>query len=200
MKRTKFFLLTIFLAVIKFGQAQTGMTDMVVYPNPFSCVATIKFDLATNDTVSLNVYTINGQVIRTFFSNTPLPSGSYLINFFGDSIPNGIYIVRFAYGDSQQINKQLVRIDGCSTTSISETTSQSKNFSLFPNPTNNFLTIPIDELKTILITNLNGQICKTVRTQEKMISLFDLPTGNYFVSVFSQDNKLLTTCKIVKTN
>lgn len=68
---------------------------------------------------------------------------------------------------------------------------------IFPNPTGDLLTIPIEGQKIIVITNLLGQTIKTIKTNEKTISLSDLVTGNYLVSVFNSDNKLLTTKQIV---
>jgi uncharacterized protein (TIGR02145 family) len=68
---------------------------------------------------------------------------------------------------------------------------------VFPNPTGDLLTIPIDGRKIILIANLQGQIIKTIKTDTKTISLSDLATGNYIISVFNADNKLLTTKQIV---
>jgi len=73
-----------------------------------------------------------------------------------------------------------------------------ENIIIYPNPTNDLLTVSIDGQKTILITNINGQTCKSLKTYDNTFSLSDLPTGDYFVSIFNQDNKLLTTCKIVK--
>lgn len=72
-----------------------------------------------------------------------------------------------------------------------------KDLIVFPNPTNGLLTIHIDGQKTILVTNLQGQIIKTIKTDTKTISLTDLAAGNYIVTVFNADNKLLTTKQII---
>ena len=159
-------------------------------------MTTIKFDLATNDTVTLDVYDRWGTAVRTYFTNTPLPSGSYMINFFGDSLSPGTYTVRFAYGDTLGVIQQVLKLD-CTATSIDALTTDNKKFILYPNPTSDLLTIPIDGEKNIIVTNLHGQICKTAKTYDKTISLSDLATGNYIVSVFNADNKLLTTKKIL---
>ncbi len=81
------------------------------------------------------------------------------------------------------------------TTSIQE---QTKDLVLiYPNPTTDLLTVSIDGEKTILITNTNGQTCKSFKTYDKTVSLSGLPTGDYIVSVFNADNKLLTTKHLV---
>ncbi len=196
MKTTKYFLLTLFIVLTKFGQAQTLVDTMTVYPNPFDNVATIHFEIANTDTVSLTLFNLNGQTVQTFFTNTILPSGSYSINLFGGSLANGLYIVRLQYAFDKSITKKIAKIG--SSTSIHDPTADNEKIILYPNPTSDLLTIPIDGQKTILITNLNGQILKTVKTYDKTISLSDLATDNYLISIFNQDNKLLTTCKIVK--
>lgn len=195
MKTTKYFLLTLFLVTTKFGQAQTLVDTMTVYPNPFDNVATIHFEIANNDTVTLQVLNIVGQTVRTFFSNTALPSGSYSINFYGDTLPNGIYFVRLDYSSNKSMVKKVLR--NSSATAINNTTADNDKLILYPNPTRDLLTIPIDGQKTILVTNLQGQIIKTIKTDTKTISLSDLATGNYIVTIFNADNKLLTTKQIV---
>jgi hypothetical protein len=72
-----------------------------------------------------------------------------------------------------------------------------QTISMFPNPTIGLLTIPIDGEKNITVMNLQGQTIKTIKTETKTISLEDLPTGNYLVSVCNNANKLLTTRQII---
>lgn len=195
MKTTKYFLLTLFFLTTKFGQAQTVLDTMTVFPNPFDSVTTIHFAIMDNDTVSLRVFNITGQTVRTFFSNTALPSGSYSINLYGDTLPYGVYFVRLDYSFDKSIVKKVTR--NSSTTAINDVPSDKNKLILYPNPTIDLLTIPIDGQKVILITNLQGQTIKTIQTDTKTISLSDLATGSYIVSIFSADNTLLTTKQIV---
>lgn len=195
MKATKYSLLILLFLTTKFGQAQTVVDTMTVYPNPFDNVTTIHFENTNNDTVTLKVFNIYGQTVRTFFSNTVLPSGSYSINFYGDTLPNGVYFVRLDYSFNKSIVKKVTR--NGSTAASNDILSDKKKLILYPNPTTDLLTIPIDGQKIILITNLQGQIIKTIKTDSKTISLLDLANGDYIVSVFNADNKLLTTKQIV---
>ena len=78
-----------------------------------------------------------------------------------------------------------------------ETNERLNDINLYPNPTNDLLTIPIDGQKTILITNMQGQIIKSIKTSQRTISINNLPTGHYFVSVFNNDNILLITKQII---
>jgi len=68
---------------------------------------------------------------------------------------------------------------------------------IYPNPTSDLLTIPIGGQKIIVIANLRGQIIKSIKTKAMTISIRDLTTGNYFVSVFNSENKLILIKQIV---
>lgn len=72
-----------------------------------------------------------------------------------------------------------------------------QSFTCFPNPTNDLLTIPIDGEKNIVVTNLQGQIQKTIKTDSQLISLLDLPVGIYIVAVFNEDNEQLILRQLV---
>jgi PKD repeat protein len=66
------------------------------YPNPFNPSTTIKFDLPKNSYVVLNIYNVNGQLVRTLV-NGYRNAGSYKItwdgkNNSGISVASGIYI------------------------------------------------------------------------------------------------------------
>ena len=190
-----FFCLIFFSLAVKQGSGQATVDSLYVYPNPFDQVAVIHFDIIDNDTVTLTVTDINGQVQRTFFTNTILPSGSYNINFNSANLPNGIYFVRLQYGTNKILNYKAVKVG--SVTAI-ESSSLNEKLILFPNPATNFFNIPLDGMKNILISNLNGQICKSIKTDTQLISVADLPIGFYSVQVFDSNNKLVVIKKLIK--
>ena len=75
----------------------------------------------------------------------------------------------------------------CDALSSTEGTQSSSFFSLFPNPTNQFLTITSSEqrIDQIAIYNLNGLLvhsCKTDHTQYEL-DVSHLPAGVYFVQI-----------------
>jgi hypothetical protein len=195
MKSAKYLLTLIFLFSAKIGQSQTIETDLDVFPNPFICETSIKFDLASSDTVSLVIYNRFGNEVVRFFNAVLLPSGSYQINFFGGNLPDGMYLVHFRFGENFQINKQIMKSGNCETSSFDETNKQSSLF--FPNPTNDVLNIPIDGEKLITITNLNGQLLKTFKSDQKLIFLSELDAGTYNISVSNVNNQLIKSMQIV---
>ena len=72
------------------------------YPNPFNPETTIQFDLAVETSVSLRVYDVTGQVVRTLVSAT-LPAGTYTrlwdgSNEQGMRVGNGVYFYELKAG------------------------------------------------------------------------------------------------------
>jgi hypothetical protein len=72
------------------------------YPNPFNPETTIKFDLAVETSVSLRVYDVTGQVVRTLVSAN-LPAGTYTrlwdgSNEQGMRVGNGVYFYELKAG------------------------------------------------------------------------------------------------------
>lgn len=166
-----------------------------VFPNPFSASATIHFDLAQSDTITLCVFNLLGSKLITYFQATPLPSGTYNINLIGDTLTDGVYLVRLDIGSSKSITKKVQKKSA--TTGL--TTNHSNTTKLFfPNPTSDILLIPVDGEKTIVITDLNGKIMKNILTESKEISLLELTNGTYFINVMNHQKEIIASQKVVK--
>jgi hypothetical protein len=63
------------------------------YPNPFNPVTTIAFDLLEAGNVSLKVYNLVGQEVRTVASGM-MPKGRHTVSFDAAALPSGIYLYR----------------------------------------------------------------------------------------------------------
>lgn len=79
------------------------------YPNPFSSETTIEYTLAKEDKITLEIYDITGQKVRTL-ANTIMPEGSHMIVWDGknddaQSVLSGIYFCRIILGDNSQTKK-----------------------------------------------------------------------------------------------
>lgn len=194
MKKIQRLLLTSLLTFY-FGTTFSQSVDSLsVFPNPFSVSTTVHFDIAQTDTITLRVFNAVGQIIRTFFNSTILPSGSYNINWLGDSLSDGIYLARLDIGSTKTIIKKAIKN---ATTPITDKKTEEK-FNIFPNPTNDLLTIPLDGNKTIILTDLNGKILKSFTTDQKVISLLDIANGQYFITILLNKNEKITTQIIMK--
>ncbi len=190
-------LLFVTLLTLYFGKTYSQTVDSLnVFPNPFASSTTIHFDIVQSDTITLRVFNLFGQTIRTYFQSTILPSGSYNINFLGDSLQDGVYIVRLDIGSTKSIIKKAVKRGS---TSIVEDNRVVNKLIVFPNPTNDHITIPINGNKTIIVTGLNGKIVKSLTTDQQIISLLDIMAGQYFITILTNQNEKITTQKILKS-
>lgn len=60
------------------------------YPNPFNPTTAIKFDLAANTDVKLNVYNYNGQMVKSLV-NGQMNAGYQSVNFDASNLSAGVY-------------------------------------------------------------------------------------------------------------
>ena len=83
------------------------------YPNPFLAAATIEYQLPRAGLVSLKVYNISGQLVKTLVDGER-KAGYYSAvwngrNGSGQGVSSGVYIVRLSSGDGT-ITKKLAKI------------------------------------------------------------------------------------------
>jgi hypothetical protein len=82
------------------------------YPNPFNPVTEIRYELPRASEVSLNVYNLLGQKVRTLVSGYQ-SAGRYNVSWSGDNdngiaVSSGVYIYRFEAGDYQRTLKMIL--------------------------------------------------------------------------------------------
>lgn len=82
------------------------------FPNPFTNGTTINYSLEHFDTVSIEIYSMEGKRVKTLMSNKPHASGVYTIqwngtNNNGASAKAGVYIFRFRSGSKVQTVSML---------------------------------------------------------------------------------------------
>ena len=174
------------------SKAQASPDTLSAYPNPFATDVFIHFDLEANDTVTLTLYNVFGQTMTVIFDHTPLPTGSYEITYDGSALPIGVYLLRLERANeifTQKLIKQ-------GPTAIHQPVLQNQ-ITLFPNPTSDFLNVPILGEKTILIAHQNGLV-ETVKTAARQISVRHLHQGIYAISVLNGNDKLVLTQKLLK--
>lgn len=79
------------------------------YPNPFNARTTIEFSLVRPGIVELEIYDIQGRVVRNLLT-AYLNSGSHAVNWdglsdCGDILSSGIYLYRISHNNSHAIGK-----------------------------------------------------------------------------------------------
>ena len=83
------------------------------YPNPFNPRTTIRFAVPTAQTVSIMIYNIKGQLIRTLLNEQPMEAGWHRIVWdgrddTGNSVASGVYLYRLKTADFEQVKKMTL--------------------------------------------------------------------------------------------
>jgi len=88
------------------------------YPNPFNPETWIPYHLSKDAEVTLRIYALNGQVVRTLVLGYQ-PAGMYQTrsraaywdgkNAFGESVASGVYFYTLTAGDFTATRKMLIR-------------------------------------------------------------------------------------------
>jgi hypothetical protein len=195
MKIKKHFFIIIFLILSKLVFSQPIITSMNVYPNPFDKLATISIDIAENDTISLTLFSMTGRELKTILKDSFFLSGSYSIKLFGDSIPDGAYILNLKYAFDKSINKKILKV---MRSSINESVKSNQTYLLYPNPVKENLHIDIEGLKTIIIYNSIGEMIKSVQTHSKDLSFLDVSAGIYFINILDKENNMISKMRVLR--
>ncbi len=82
------------------------------YPNPFNAETNIEFALPENAHVTLDVYNVLGQQVRTLVDEM-MPAGWHTIHFdarneYGQELSSGIYLYRLQAGTAVETKKMLL--------------------------------------------------------------------------------------------
>ena len=82
------------------------------YPNPFNPTTSLNYDISQSGHISLVVYNLLGEPIRTLVSNYQ-DSGSYTVTWDSKNdqearVPSGIYFFKLETGSFSQINKAVL--------------------------------------------------------------------------------------------
>ena len=78
------------------------------YPNPFNPVTAMTLSVAKGQRVSVDVYNIQGQKVRSLYNDYLAANQAYEIRFEAGSLPSGSYLIR-ASGD-QEIASRLITL------------------------------------------------------------------------------------------
>ncbi|MFQ5631246.1 MAG: FlgD immunoglobulin-like domain containing protein, partial [bacterium] len=82
------------------------------YPNPFNPETKIRYSLPQTNNVSLKIYNINGDIIRTLV-NAKVEAGEHFIRWDGTDnngflVASGVYYYELMVGTFRQVNKMTL--------------------------------------------------------------------------------------------
>lgn len=89
-------------------------TELKTYPNPFNPSVTISCNIAEESDVSLTVYNIKGQKVKSLIENEHYESGMHLEQIWngdndkGRSVSGGVYMIRMKAGNDTQTKKVIL--------------------------------------------------------------------------------------------
>ena len=83
------------------------------HPNPFNPTTTIRFELARAGRVTLTVYDMVGQPVRTLIDAQPLAATSYAVEWdgrraAGEAVATGVYLYELRVGARRQMRKMVL--------------------------------------------------------------------------------------------
>ncbi len=95
---------------------QTTPTEFALlqnFPNPFNPATTIGYELAESADVTLQIYNVVGQVVRTLIVAEPQSAGRYQIRWNGVDdrgvpVSSGIYFYHISAGEFQNVRKLML--------------------------------------------------------------------------------------------
>jgi hypothetical protein len=87
-----------------------GQVSVAAHPNPFNPVTTISFDLPRALEVSLEIYDLQGRLVRTLLNGNLYPTGSHKQVWDGrdgkgQAAASGVYFYRLTAGDQNRVGK-----------------------------------------------------------------------------------------------
>jgi hypothetical protein len=80
-----------------------------IFPNPFNSTLTIEYQLQTPDQVTLQLFDIQGRLVRTLFSQ-PKASGNYRFHYDAGELSTGIYFLNLRTAGGIQKAKKAIYI------------------------------------------------------------------------------------------
>jgi ELWxxDGT repeat protein len=99
-------------SIIKVAYTNINANTIIIAPNPFSNSSTISFTLSTSQKVSIQIFDIEGRLIKTL-ANEQMPAGVHQItwnatNENGSAVANGMYYLKLNVGNYTETKKLSV--------------------------------------------------------------------------------------------
>jgi hypothetical protein len=98
--------------VLELQSTPTEFALLQNFPNPFNPETTIQYNLSESADVSLHIYNVVGQVVRTLVAERQ-PAGRYRVQWSGTDdrgvpVSSGIYFYQISAGKFQDVRKLML--------------------------------------------------------------------------------------------
>jgi hypothetical protein len=105
---------TIYKGTVTIQEAPTGIEDISdkisalnIFPNPVNNEFGLSFDLTEPNTVSSELYALDGQLVKQLI-NAKAEVGHFMQNFDVRDLPSGIYMVKLNVGEAS-VTKKIIK-------------------------------------------------------------------------------------------
>jgi len=88
-------------------ESAPAISNLLIYPNPMTERGNIEFNLASADNVTLDIYDMQGKVVKTMEMGTQTP-GSHTITFESTGLREGTYFAALTGSNFRQVSKFVV--------------------------------------------------------------------------------------------
>lgn len=90
-------------------QIQTSAGKLYApFPNPSSALVSLNFYLPTSQEVSIDLYDVDGQQVKTMVARSRHAAGNHRVEFNVADLPAGIYMIRLSGTDTQLVRPLVV--------------------------------------------------------------------------------------------
>ena len=90
---------------IEFNELKEDLSSISVYPNPSNDFANVAFAVNKSNDVTIELYDLNGKLVKSVINNNTLNSGQHNIRFDVTDFPLGTYIILVKTDNDQKVVK-----------------------------------------------------------------------------------------------
>jgi phosphatidylserine/phosphatidylglycerophosphate/cardiolipin synthase-like enzyme len=80
------------------------------YPNPFNPTTNIRYELPSDQQVTLQVFDVTGRLVATLMNNQWVSSGTHTISFDASRLASGMYLYRLQLGNGEVLSRKMTLI------------------------------------------------------------------------------------------
>lgn len=85
-------------------------SSILIYPNPITESATLKYTLQTPETISIHLFDVQGKLLKTFIENEKQDAGEHQQEIsFPDPLPSGVYFLKISGANGGNVSVKVIK-------------------------------------------------------------------------------------------